>query len=481
MSAQKKTEQGSEEKLLSAILEKGTKRFSKPAESNRILYGKEHGAKDLLAFARYIDPAFQTAKHFQMIAEKLYLVEMGKIKRLMINMPPGHGKSHLATKIFPVWYLGRNPKAQMIVASYGATLARNFTRWQRNVVESEEYQQIFPHVSMNPAFRSMAEWETLSGGSVIGAGVDGPLTGRRANIAIIDDPIKDYAEAISETMQERVWDWYRSTLLTRLYAKGTVVLIQTRWSTNDLAGKLLETEGEKWEVLRLPAISEAGEPLWPEEFTIEDYLERKRTLGIKQFGAIYQQEPVDIQEKLFTEPKLEECPEGIKLYAYLDPALGGSDYSALTVGGVETKNGITKIFIRAAGLWRVQLDEMYSKVEQMCRMHKVSVLYVESNQAQKAIALEFTKRSLGVKEVHNTQNKYLRIMNAVKLNWDKIRFGAGVPGDYMKQILNYTELSAHDDAPDSLAGLIEAIHISKDEKFRNRYNFSSIFKFGRRL
>ncbi|HNM06924.1 MAG TPA: terminase, partial [Leptospiraceae bacterium] len=91
MSAQKKTEQGSEEKLLSAILEKGTKRFSKPAESNRILYGKEHGAKDLLAFARYIDPAFQTAKHFQMIAEKLYLVESGKIKRLMINMPPGHG------------------------------------------------------------------------------------------------------------------------------------------------------------------------------------------------------------------------------------------------------------------------------------------------------------------------------------------------------------------------------------------------------
>ncbi|HNF28167.1 MAG TPA: Terminase-like domain protein, partial [Leptospiraceae bacterium] len=161
MSAQKKTEQGSEEKLLSAILEKGTKRFSKPAESNRILYGKEHGSRNLLAFARYLDPGFQSARHFQLIAEKLEAVESGKIKRLMINMPPGHGKSHLATKIFPIWLLGRNPKAQIVVASYGAALARNFTRWQRNVVESEEYQQIFPHITVNPNFRSMSEWETV--------------------------------------------------------------------------------------------------------------------------------------------------------------------------------------------------------------------------------------------------------------------------------------------------------------------------------
>lgn len=462
-----------EEDVLQNILELGTQKFSKPKKTDKKLYGKLKGAEDFLAFCGYIDRDFQTPYHIKLIADKLTQVEKGKIKRLIINMPPRHGKSQTTTRLFPVWYMGRNPKSEVMVASYSKDKAEEFTRFQRDLILSPEFAGIFPKLTLAEDMRSRSHWETSQGGIVIGAGVDGPFTGRGADLALIDDPIKNYEEAISETIQERNWNWYRSTLLTRLSPGGAIILIQTRWAKDDLSGRLIDSEGEvekggKWHVLRLPAILPDGKALWPEHFTLADLMEIRESAGEKIFQSLYQQEPVDIQERLFSDPKIIQSPGNLKLFAYLDPAFGGSDYSALTIGGI-TPEGI---HIAVGNIWKGQIDETYNFTEKLCKQHKVTVLYVESNQAQKLIANELRKRNLIVKEVNNITNKHLRIVNFVKANWSTITFGHNVSSDYMKQVLNYSELASHDDAPDSLAGLIAQIKPDQGN-LKDRYNFVS--------
>lgn len=462
-----------EQEIIEEILLKGSELYGKT--KNKKVQGKIEGSKNLIAFAQYMDKSFQSPNHIQLIAKHLQDVTTGKIRYLIINMPPRHGKSQLCTRLFPTWYLGNKPEAQIIVSSYSANLAVSFTRFQRNLCNTQEYREVFPKLKIKQDNKSKNEWETTYGGVVIGAGVDGPITGRGADLALIDDPFKNYEEAKSEVNRETVWNWYQSTLLTRLHPGGAIILIQTRWVTDDLAGKLIEKDGTKenggkWTVLKLPAISEKGEALWKERYTIEDLKEVRKSQGEKIFQAMYQQEPVDIQEKLFTDPQIEETPEKLKLIAYLDPAFGGNDYCAFTIGTSHTENNKTKIYIKHGSIWKAQIDETYDNVEKLCKQYNVQTLYIESNQAQTVLSYELNKRGIYTKQVKNIQNKHLRIVNAIKLNWERIYFSNTVNADYLKQIINYSELSIHDDAPDSLAGLIERLNASSGD-INKRYSF----------
>ena len=229
--------------------------------------------RSLLRFTEYTNPLYERAQHHEQIAAKLEAVERGEIDRLMIFMPPRHGKSELASKRFPAWCLGRNPQMQIIAASYNSDLANDFGRHVRNIVAEPEFGEIFPGVSLAPDSQAANRMNTNKGGSYVAAGVGTAVTGRGAHIALIDDPFKDREEADSERRREVVWDWYRSTLFTRLMPGGRIVLIQTRWHEDDLAGRLLEHEGDQWEVLELPALSEDGDALWPEWYG-KDTLER---------------------------------------------------------------------------------------------------------------------------------------------------------------------------------------------------------------
>lgn len=255
---------------------------------------RREARRSLLAFVLYTFASYARAEHLEKIADKLEAIERGDVRRLMIFMPPRHGKSELATRRFPAWYLGRNPDRQVISASYGQELATDFGRDVRDVVSSAEFHALFPGVDLREDSAAAHHWQTSKGGIYIAAGVGSPITGRGADLAIIDDPIKNREEASSETYRERVWRWYTSTLYTRLMPSASLVVIQTRWHEDDLAGRLLaaqDTGGDKWEVLEMPALDSSGNALWPDRYSAADLAKIKSAIGSYEFGAQYQQRP----------------------------------------------------------------------------------------------------------------------------------------------------------------------------------------------
>lgn len=217
----------------------------------------------------------------------------------------------MASINFPAWYLGRHPDKHIITASYSAELAQDFGGKTRDLVNSEEYKTIFD-TTLREDSQSKAKWETENGGYYIAVGVGGAITGRGADILLIDDPFKNRQEAESPLQRESVWGWYTSTAYTRLEPGGAVVLIMTRWHNDDLAGRLLELEAEEgneqWEILSLPALAEVdeldrsqGEALWPDRYSKADLERIKATIGLRDWASLYQQNPIISETQEFKE------------------------------------------------------------------------------------------------------------------------------------------------------------------------------------
>jgi predicted phage terminase large subunit-like protein len=288
-----------------------------------------------------------SASHHRLIAEKLEAVERGEIDRLMIFMPPRHGKSELASKRFPAWCLGRNPKRQIIAASYNSDLASDFGRNVRNIVAEPEFGQVFKNVGLAPDSQAANRMNTNHGGTYVAAGVGTAVTGRGADIALIDDPFKDREEADSERRRDVVWDWYRSTLFTRLMPGGAVVVILTRWHEDDLAGRLLEAEGDQWTVLSMPAINTDGEALWPEWYDVDALARIKATIGQREWSALYQQQPQPDEGTFFQRDWFgtwDKLPE-VRYYGTSDYAVtdGGGDYTVHRIWGIDSTGGIYRV------------------------------------------------------------------------------------------------------------------------------------------
>ena len=241
------------------------------------------------------------ARHLELLCSKLEEVERGGLKRLMVFMPPRHGKSEVVSKKFPAWYLGRNPDKEIIISSYAAELAYDFSRIARNTFR--EWGPRLWGLNLADDSGAVGRWGIQGHrGGLTAAGVGGPITGRGAHVAIIDDPFKNYEEAASETIRQKVSNWYKSTLRTRLAPGGAIVLVMTRWHEKDLAGELkeaMEVGGEQWEIIELPAIADEddilgrqpGEPLWPERYPLSELQSTKATLGSYLWAALYQQKP----------------------------------------------------------------------------------------------------------------------------------------------------------------------------------------------
>lgn len=242
--------------------------------------------------------AWKPAAHLTLLCSKLEAVERGEIKRLMVFMPPRHGKSEVVSKKFPAWFLGRNPGKEIIISSYSADLAYDFSRIARNTLR-ERGQQLW-EVQLAHDSAAVTRW-SIDGhrGGLMAAGVGGPITGRGAHVAIIDDPVKNSEDASSKTMRDKNFDWYRSTLRTRLAPGGAIVLVMTRWHEDDLAGRLLADDSEQWEVISLSAKAELGDalgrqldaPLWPSRFPADELAQIKIDLGSQLWTALYQQRP----------------------------------------------------------------------------------------------------------------------------------------------------------------------------------------------
>lgn len=248
-------------------------------------------------------------EHLLFLNRKLVDVAAGRIKRLIVSMPPRHGKSELVSRYFPAWYIGTFPDKRIILVSYEADFAATWGRKARDLLEEHGPSLFGIRVSGTSSAANRWDIEGHEGGMVT-AGVNGPITGKGADIGIIDDPVKNDQEAMSVTYQERAYEWYKSTFRTRIQRDGAIILIMTRWHENDLVGKLLaaqEEEGEKWEVVSLPAMAEDddplgrefGQPLCPDLFSKDALESIKKAVGSYWWAALYQQRPSPAEGGIF--------------------------------------------------------------------------------------------------------------------------------------------------------------------------------------
>lgn len=285
----------------------------------------------------------------------------------MITMPPRHGKSMLASEFFPAWYLGRNPDHYVVTATYAQELADDFGRKVKNQIEDAGFKAIFPGVGLADDSKSAKrfhiegelggiEHATSQRGAFYAVGVGGPLTGRGAHLLLIDDPVKNREDAESELIRKKTKDWYTSTAYTRLMPGGRVVVIQTRWHEDDLSGWLQsEHEHEGWVVLDLPAISDAGKALWPEQYDIEALERIKRALPPRDWSALYQQRPTPeegdyFKADWFRTGKLPPLDQ-MRIYGASDYAVtaDGGDYTVHVIIGIDPDGRMWLL-----DLWRKQ-------------------------------------------------------------------------------------------------------------------------------
>lgn len=265
-------------------------------------------ATNLLLFTELTSKDYEAGWFHRVLAKELEQFSQDvvdeKSPRLIITVPPRHGKSHMTTQRFPVHHMGKNPHHQFIVAAYGQDLANDFSRLTRNVMRDPITQQIFPNLKLDPDRQSVENWSTTQNGGYKPVGVGGPATGRGCQILIIDDPIKDDEQAQSEAYRETMWEWWRKVAYTRLMPGGGVLGMMTRWHHDDWVGRLLEAEkngGDKWRVVNFPAIAEEdeefrkqGEALHPERYPIDALKAIKVTLGEHGFESLYQQRPTSL-------------------------------------------------------------------------------------------------------------------------------------------------------------------------------------------
>ena len=251
---------------------------------------------DFLSFVKCVWPEFIEGAHHRHVAKKFNDLATGKINRLIINMPPRHTKSEFASYLLPAWMVGRNPKLKIIQATHTGELAIRFGRKAKHLIDSEEYAKIFK-TRLQEDSQAAGRWETAQGGEYFAAGVGGAITGRGADLLIIDDPHSEQ-DALSPTAMENAYEWYTSGPRQRLQPGAKIVLVMTRWSKKDLTGILLknqkEVKGDQWEIVEFPAILDHGthqEPVWPEYWNKEELEKVKATLPVGKWNAQWMQSP----------------------------------------------------------------------------------------------------------------------------------------------------------------------------------------------
>ena len=286
-----------------------------------------------------------------------------KSPRLMMFMPPRHGKSFHFSERFPAWFLGKYPKGEYISTSYGQTLSEEFSGKCRDLIKEDWIKEIFPKFDLKKDCKSLQKWKTTYGGSFIAGSVDSGITGKGGHIISIDDPHKNGQEALSDTMRNKVINWYKSTVYTRRYKGAGILIIQTRWHEDDLSGYLLRTEPHKWQVVCYPAIAteheinrKRGEALFPELYDLEALQDIKETIGDYNWNAQYQQDPLPASGTLFKKEDWRYYDQPFTFYDRIiqtwDFSFKGSEDNDFTVGQVWGKKGVNLYLLdQVRGHW----------------------------------------------------------------------------------------------------------------------------------
>ena len=302
---------------------------------------------DFLSYVKCVWPEFVEGPHHRHIAEKFNKLASGEITRLIVNMPPRHTKSEFASYLLPAWMVGRDPKLKIIQATHTGELAVRFGRKAKNLIDSEDYGKIFK-TRLQEDSKAAGRWETAQGGEYFAAGVGGAITGRGADLLIIDDPHSEQ-DALSPTAMESAYEWYTSGPRQRLQPGAKIVLVMTRWSTKDLTGKLIahqkEAKSDQWDVVEFPAIMDHGtnpKPVWPQYWKLEELEKVKATLPVGKWNAQWMQHPTSeegaiIKREWWMKYDHEEIPplhHDIQSYDTAFLKKETADYSAITTWGV---------------------------------------------------------------------------------------------------------------------------------------------------
>ena len=440
---------------------------------------RRHTRADFELFCHYQLPKFRTGAHLQRLTSALQRVKQGSLRRLMVFMPPRHGKSTAVSQLFPCDYFGTHPRHDIMQVGYGDDIALFHSEHALTHFSSHRFSEVYPGVAKEmdaEEVKRMAvkEWTTIHGGRYRAGGILSGFTGRGANLILIDDPVKNRQDANSPAVRSAILREYRSTLYTRLTPDGAIILVMTRWHRDDLAGTLLqemENGGEQWEIIKLPAISD-GRALWPEVWPLEKLLQIKAAIGSAEFEALYQQNPLAAEGPMFKREWFDgkiipRAPDGTRWVRFWDLAstkpnqknrkpdwtagalIGQTRHGQFVIGGMQHMQG-TPLEVER----RMHVTAQADGVNTMVGMEE------EGGSSGKIVTDKY-RRLLGgftFKAIHPQADKTIRAkpLSAAAEAGNLLI----VQGDYVNAMLNELEVfpnGDNDDQVDALSGGLELL------------------------
>jgi predicted phage terminase large subunit-like protein len=372
---------------------------------------------DFLIFVKTMWPDFIAGRHHRIIADKLERVASGELKRLIINMAPRHTKSEFASFLFPAWMMGRNPTMKIIQATHTTELAVNFGRKTKNLLDSDEYKEVFDKVKLASDSKASGRWDTSSGGMYYAVGVGSNLAGRGGDLIIIDDPHSEQT-AMSSAGFDDAWEWYTGGPRQRLQPNGSIVLVQTRWSEKDMTGQLLRAMAkdplaDQWEIVELPAVFEDGTPCWPEYWTLEDLTAVRASIPPSKWNAQYQQNPTGeesaiIKREWWKRWERDNVPNLEYVIQSYDTAFSKretADYSAITTWGVfyPTEGGSPNLILLDSKKGRWDFPELKHIAFEEYKFWDPDTVIVEAKASGTPLTQEM--RSMGIPVVNFTPSR----------------------------------------------------------------------------
>lgn len=438
----------------------------------------------LIPFCHLMMEDFRSPPHIRAIADLLERAERGEVTRIIITMPPRHGKTRIISNLFPAWWFGRNPASEVIFTTYNQDLAEDNGRYVKNTINSSLFREVFPNVKMRNDSASARRFSTHQNGNYFAVGVGGPLTGRGAKLLVIDDPIKNREEAESASIRQALIDWYTSTAYTRLAPGGVVVIVQTRWHLEDLAGVCLQQEHEGWVHLDLPAILDdqaaefmarpAGSALWPEQFPLDVLLKTKRSLPARDWASLYMQRPVTEGGNIVKRDQVrdwtdEEPPYCQFVIASFDTAFGtkdANDPTALTVWGlfVDADRALNAILLDAKQR-RVEFPELKRWVIDIDQRHQPDIVLIENKASGQSLIQELRRSKVPVQASNPGRQDKIARLHAVTPLFEAGKVWAPLSkewaNEWCEQLVTFPS-AKHDDLVDSTTAALKRLRSMGD-------------------
>jgi predicted phage terminase large subunit-like protein len=381
---------------------------------------RQSAKSDFLSFVKVVWPAFIEGEHHKVMADAFNRIADGSLKRLIINMPPRHTKSEFASHLFPAWFLGKYPEKKVIQTAHTAELAVGFGRKVRNLVNSEDYQNVFRDVSLSSDSKAAGRWSTNKRGEYFAIGVGGAVTGKGADVLVIDDPHSEQEAALNDpSIYDKTYEWYTSGPRQRLQPGGAICIVMTRWAKRDLTGQIIKSSIERggtdeWEVIELPAILPSGSPLWPGFWPIDQLEALKAELPVSKWSAQYQQDPTSeegaIVKREWWKPWERSSPPACEFIiqswdtAFL--AKETADYSACTTWGVfYDQDGNSNIILLDALQERLEFPDLKVRAYDMYKEFEPDAFIVEAKASGTPLIFELRRMGIPVSEYTPSRGK----------------------------------------------------------------------------